>query len=355
MSIPIIDETDGNTLFKNDIFLETYRKMTDNLIKLVDFSEFKYYKYGQHKENTGVLFFYKEEWIWSWVNTINTNYSCFYLMVNRANLIIKDILKNDRPYVNFIDSKDKIKELHYLFEILTNYKQELFTPKYGSKKNSLFNLMRFKTMDLWYGSKMSEVYVVSNMICFFDDLIGHELDFRRGDKDDMTKGKDFGIIRKIGKKSIQHKNDRLLKYENDYYYFNTLLYSEKNYGSVDYLSITNKQKDIFLFENSKDRSLCGMFILPNGKKHFRIHKSLKIEPKKLLKMSLTKNLEELLKFCGKHNINFHMENNNNVELNTIEYTDNPEPNIHIEYTNLDDDTFPDKVNLVLEDLKQRFK
>ena len=148
-------------------------------------------------------------------------------MVNRANLIIKDILKNDRPYVNFIDSKDKIKELHYLFEILTNYKQELFTPKYGSKKNSLFNLMRFKTMDLWYGSKMSEVYVVSNMICFFDDLIGHELDFRRGDKDDMTKGKDFGIIRKIGKKSIQHKNDRLLKYENDYYYFNTLLYSEK--------------------------------------------------------------------------------------------------------------------------------
>ena len=184
MSIPIIDQTDGNTLFKNDIFLDTYKKMTNNLIKSVDFSECKNYKYDQYKDDLGVLFHYKEEWIWSWVNTINTNYSCFYLMVNRANLIIKDILKNDIPYIEFIDSKDKIKELNYLFEILTNYKQELFTSKYSGKKNSLFNLMRFKTMDLWYSSKMSEVYVVSNMICFFDDLIGHELDFRRGDKDD---------------------------------------------------------------------------------------------------------------------------------------------------------------------------
>jgi hypothetical protein len=352
-----MDNIKANELFKgqngNKEFKNTYKNKVNQLLLSVDFSETPIYRIDKSEENgcTGVYDFINGKWMWSWMNAINTNYSCFELMVNKVNELIKRGLTNRNDILTFENQNTHIKDLDWLFDYLTGFKEDFFTPRH-SKKNSLFNQMRFKSQSTWYEGKLAEIYFLGNIGLYFDNVMQYDLSFKRGESDDMFLGKDFKIRTVNDEFSFQHKKDTLKYFDGDYYCFEKTIYDDKNYSTVDFISITCRTYKIYLFKNSSDPKLCGMSNY-YGKDFFTIHKSLLIEPKMETKIILVDTMESLLKFCFEHHINFFMDNDENSE-NSITLQTEPEYSVNIIFNNLEDVNFPQKVFKFYEDLQQLF-
>jgi hypothetical protein len=352
---------DGNQLYKNKTFKNGFRKKMDHLLSTLDFKkyglEYQYEYYGDVNPKIGVL--QKTKWglQWSWMNTINTNYTCYELIIDAVNLLIKNEIVKRVKFFTFDGTNDTNKELNDLFEILELYKEDFFTAKHKKNKTSLFNKMRFATQFIWYKSCLSEIFFLENIDHYFDNISGHTLCFERGSDDDMKNGKDFYVIINREFKSFQHKKDTLKYCDGDYYCFEKMNYDKENYKTVDYIAISIGTIKNYLFKNSDDEKLCGMRKLDDGKNYFLIHESLLVKPKpekKHTTMTLTENLHELLKFTCEKQIPFHMKRDENV-INSIEIVEGDELTIYVVYSDLEDDEFPKKVIDTLNDLKERFK
>ena len=354
----------GNQLYKNNTFKKGFMKRMDDLLSEIDYkkygSEYFYEGFGE-KNNYGVLINILGIVYWSWMNTINTNYTCYELIINAVNYLIdKKIVKRSDFFtfeINRKTNQEIEEELDDLFMILSSYKEDFFTTKHKENKTSLFNKMRFATQYSWYKSCLSEIFFLENIENYFDNISSFTLSFDRGDEDDMYKGKDFFVIINNISKSFQHKKDKLKYFDGDYYCFQNMNYDKKNYETVDYIVITIGTHKNYIFENSINEELCGMVTLEDGNKHFRIHKSLLLEPlegKKNTVMTLTENLLDLLDFANQKHIPFHMRREESL-INTIEIIEEDELSVHVSYNNLEDKEFPNEVKKVLENLKQRFQ
>jgi hypothetical protein len=317
------------------------------IVKSVNFDGFDEYKYGLCDFNNeyGVLRFVFGIWEWSWMETINSNTSCVHLLIqdynqnNEINITYSDFINNSNVTISLF------------FDYLEKEKQRIFTPE-----SDIFNRLKFATQYSWNSGKSSEVSTYYTINKNVDGVIKCDLDFRRGDKEDRSKGRDFLLITNGVTKRAQNKRVKngLLAMDGDYWYFDKMYYHEEIYKNVDVLFIDDDTY-IYYFDNSDDRNLCGMFTSPEFNNKFRIHDTLKNKRMKKENEEVTNLLIELNKFTWEKNIEFFYVKDDQ-EKNSIGFVeDNGKQVIKFAFNNIDDDKLYEKLSSFFNELKETFQ
>lgn len=290
----IIFETFKNVFNRNNKFRYNLKIIINNSIKNVDYSGCKHYR---RNSEGNVFFLLFEKWIWAWLNSINTNYTCIFL-------IIEYICEKEKIVLTDLDfSSLKLeKTTNFIRENVEKHAQEIFTP--GS---DVFRKMFFATQKSWTKGCISTIITLNLISQKFK--IKCDLNFDRGVEDDMRKGIDFILNIDGETKSVQHKSS-FLNDEGEYFTSNSLIYNELIYrNNVDLISVQSKN-EIYFFKNSKNHNLIG-----NKNKKFFVYKT-----EIVAHMSVEKNgeelenlLVELNQLCFKENYIFMFERDNSNE------------------------------------------
>lgn len=266
---------------------EIFQGIVDRILASVDYSEDKIYKRGEYNGKVGVLQKVDEVFIWCWINTINTNYSCIEAIINFLNSVSQIKL----TYQLFLKSKS---EFNNLFEkLLYEYRDVVF-----KKGSEIFTKMFFITQKTWNDGLISTISAAFTINKHFKTSIS--LGYNRGENEDMNGGCDFIIEIDGVKLRTQHKKIRFLDTYEGFYKTKGFEYNEKTYRKyVDIISIDHGD-EIYLFKNSKDNKLCGT----DEYGVFYIHESLIIKIMKKENQIIEKLLLELNRLCFEKRIMF---------------------------------------------------
>jgi hypothetical protein len=323
-------------IYNNNKLVRDLLKTTINdLLPTVDFSKNKK-SYQFNKTESAVYINLFGKWVWSWMNTINTNYSCLYILIDELNKIRtepKKILASDLE-------NNTQQTIDYLRSRLEIHKQVFFTP--GS---DIFKKMFFVTQMTWNKGFISVLSGVITISKYFD-VEKFNLEYRRGIKDDMTKGCDLIIYFDGRKHSTQHKIARLYD-KGGFFISDNFIYNEKTYrDNLDLISIEDKGK-IYLFYNSKDKNLCGT----NERGHFKIYKTILIKPMYKENQDVTDLLLELNQICFRKNIIFEFEKGNGKENYFIDEIKKEKRSIRFFLNDIEDENLSEKIKKQIEILK----
>lgn len=266
---------------------EIFQGIMDRVIGSVDYSEDKIYKRGEYNGKIGILQKIKEVYVWCWINTINTNYSCIEVIIDFLN----SVSPNKLTFQLFLKSKLEFNELFQ--KNLYEFKDVIF-----KKGSEVFTKMFFITQKTWNDGLISTINVAFTISEHFKTSIS--LNYNRGENEDMNEGCDFIIEIEDEHHRTQHKKIRYLNKENDFYKTDRFEYNEKTYRKyVDLISIDHGDK-IYLFKNSKDNELCGTDYYGV----FYIHESLLIKVMKKENQIIEKLLLDLNRLCFEKRIIF---------------------------------------------------
>lgn len=319
-----MNKTDFNEIYK--FFKVRFQKIIDEVLLKVDFSDVDDYKYDPEKG--GILILRNGKWYWSWMNTINTNYSCLYIL-------IKSVFKNIDP---MIFSSIRIeKTFNKLTEELNKNKQILFTPK-----SEIFFDLLLTTQFTWNTGIISTIKTISTINKFYN-IKEIKMNFERGVIDDM-KGVDFTLTFDGEELRNQHKSCDV-NLVNDYYVSNRFIYNEKTYRyNVDSMTMESNGK-IYFFYNSTDKNLVNT---TNNKLH--IHKKLLINIMTIEENIFIQKLTELNQLCFEKRIEFIFEVDESNENKLI--TTNNGKIITLYLNNVNDEKIIDILTEKIKELQQ---
>lgn len=280
-----------NIWFKYNWFSNKLQNIITTELLKVDFKNRKIYeiKYNPELGVNGVYNYFFNIWDWSWMNTINTNYSAIYFLLRQ----LYKLEKRNFSVENF--EKNLKSELNFIEKSLPKHRQFIFS------KGKVFRDMFFVTQKTW---NLGIISIISTMITFSKKykIDISKINFKRGQKDDLMKGCDFKITIDGEEKVVQHKSTNI-KQEGDCFVSTGFIYNEKTYrNNVDYISIEYKN-EIHLFKNSTDPNVCGM---RNG--IFFIKKTQKIDTMQKNLGKTSDFLKQINLICCKNNILFQFEN-----------------------------------------------
>jgi hypothetical protein len=276
-----------NEIYYRDEKLRYFFTTTiNNTLKNVDYSCDKMYKreYDPVNDDIGVLMRIPttEIYVWSWINTINTNSSCIYHIVD------------------FINQNSEIKLTYDLYYKENELFKNIFTQKLNELKqiiftrgSEIFTKMFFVTQNTWnigLISIISSIYTISEHF-----KIATTINYNRGNKEDRNKGCDLEIFLSDKWNKTQHKKISYLNYDENQKIFTTrkFLYNERTYrNNLDLISIDDGMF-IYLFKNSADPKMCGT----NGNSDFFITENLLIKKMTKEKLEIENLLLELNRIC----------------------------------------------------------
>lgn len=314
---------------------EKLHNSINHVLDNVDFSNSKFYKidYNPDIKKNGVYVNLFGKYKWSWMNSINTNYSCLYILIDDINHVEKrKILGPD-----LLNNTDET--IDYFTEVLLKNKQLYFTPGHP-----VFKKMFFMTQYTW---NIGLISVLSGLITISKhfDIDVYDIEFHRGTKEDMGRGCDLKIYLDGRKHNTQHKIANL--YDKGGYFISTnFIYNENTYRDLDLISIESKGK-IYLFSNSKDKNLCGI----DTRSNFKIYKTLLIKVMHKEKEEVSDLLIELTRLCGKKEIIFEFEKGNGKENYFEDKTKDRMKTLRFFLNNLEDENLADKIKNQIEKLK----
>lgn len=329
----MIREQFNEIYFKNRYIREKILNGINNVLSLVEFSKNSIYKIGLNPETDthGIYIYLFGKWRWSWMNSINTNYSCLYQLIDEVNgTESRKILESD-----LLNNTDET--LEYFFSILLKNKQTYFTP--GSK---VFKKMFFDAQYTWSvgtASLVSDIVTISKNF----DVEQFNMDYHRGTKDDMSKGCDLKIYLDGRRYDVQHKKCNL-EDKGGYFVSNNFIYNNKTYKHVDLISIESKDK-IYLFHNSEDKNLCGK----DDRGYFKIYKTLLIKPMYKENQEVSNLLIELIKVCGRKEIIYEFERGNGKQNYFEDKTKDSVKSLRFFLNDLHDENL---VNIIKEQLEK---
>lgn len=312
-----------------------FQSIIDKVLLTVDFSDDRIYKRDFHSNGVlGILQKYGGNYIWSWMNTINTNHSCIYYIIDTLNG-----LSNEKLTLELF--KTDSNRFFSLFESLLDKNKNIIFRK-GSE---IFTKMFFITQNTWnigIISMISAVYTINER---FKTSI--TFNFNRGDSSDMNEGCDFIIFINNEPHKTQHKKIKYFNEVGDFYVTKTFIYNEKTYrNNLDLISIDNEDK-IYLFRNSKDTSLCGTD--SNG--NFFIHKSLIVEIMTKQKEKIENLLLELNRLCFQKRMIFSFNKGESGENYFEEEIIGDTSSLCFYLNNIDDKKLPQKIQEQINKLK----
>jgi hypothetical protein len=187
------------------------------------------------------------------LNKLNTNYSCFCILLNDINQVLNS--KNE-PEIKIIGLKpfEQISEVKKLVNVLNEYKFRIF-----SQKSSTFqNLMKVLTQtDSWGQSREDKTIEILKKQFGKDNVnaVG-----KLGSKEDMIGGIDCEVIVDGVKKTAQIKPFTGEKeIDNSVMILGTA--NVKRY-STDWLIFTRNNKEVLIFDNKHSKIMDGQYIFP---------------------------------------------------------------------------------------------
>jgi hypothetical protein len=187
------------------------------------------------------------------LNKLNTNYSCFCILLNDVNQVLKS--KNE-PEIKIIGLKpfDQISEVKKLVNVLDEYKSRIF-----SQKSSTFqNLMKVLTQtDSW--GQAREDRTIQILKKQFGEKNVNAIG-KLGSKEDMIGGIDCEVIIDGVKKTAQIKPFTGEKEIDD----SVMILGTANVKrySTDWLIFTRNNKEVLVFDNKHSKIMGGQYIFP---------------------------------------------------------------------------------------------
>jgi hypothetical protein len=234
----------------------------NSILSKIDYSQYPNFKWdinpdileNRHstKNKYGVWVLINGEWRWSWINTIETNYSALFILVEFFN-------ENVGPPINLENLNNNFtKECNRLLLFIFNNSEMVFG--FGGTTD-LSKKLQVATGFSWYGSKFSEMtfirmYNQYNLEVFIPK--------NRGNGDDYT----FGIDFKIGDHTYQHKIDKVELINDSCLLHSSNIHKSKHekvdrfvyeYGNSIYLFDTTNISDPNIIE------LPNMLVIPNDR------------------------------------------------------------------------------------------
>lgn len=321
---------------KNQYIRQKLLIVINSVLSSVDFSNVKLYKIDSNPETKTNRIYVNlfGTWRWSWMNSINTNYSCLYILIDEIN-------KTEQRKILSSDLINKTDEtIEYFSNILLKNKQNYFTP--GS---TVFRKMFFMTQNTWNKGLISVISGLITISKHFDIDI-YNVEYHRGTQEDMSRGCDLKIFLDGKSHNTQHKIANLYD-KGGYFTSNNFIYNENTYReNLDLISIESNGK-IYLFSNSKDKNLCGT----DDRGYFKIYKTLLIKIMHKEKEDISNLLMELTKVCGKKEIIFEFEKGHGKENYFEDKTNDKIKSLRLFLNNLEDDNLADKIKNQIEKLK----
>lgn len=328
----MITEKEFKEIYSAVKLYEPLMKIINRQLKLVNFEEVKQYRHGR-----GVEILKNNIWYWSWMNSINTNYTAIYQ-------IIKFINQKETRKIKFLDfvSDKKDDTLKYIEECIVKYRQDIFTP--GSE---VFKNMFFATQWTWNRGIISTINCVLTLKTRYD-IKCDNLNFERGEDVDMRKGTDMFLFFEDEFRSSQHKSVKITKNGN-FYTSTNVHYNENTYRKNLDLLTFESDNEIHIFRNSKrtEDNLCGM----DKQNHFFISEDLRIDTIPIEQLEIKEILNEMNNLCKENNVVFDFKNNES----SLNYFEGNEKSFTFFLNDINDEKIVKIVSDKLYVLKQRFE
>ena len=187
------------------------------------------------------------------VNKLNTNYSCFCVLLNDINTVLE---RSNQPKIEIVGKTpaEQLSEVKKLVKILDQYKARIF-----NRESSTFqNIMKILTQTDSWGQKREDVTVEILKKKFGNDnVMGIG---KLGSREDMIGGIDCEIIVNGKKHTSQIKPfSSIKKIENEIHVFGSA--NVKKY-STDWLIFTKNNKDVVIFRNKNTKIIDGQYVFP---------------------------------------------------------------------------------------------
>jgi hypothetical protein len=233
----------------NPIIKQIYRAGIDSALKSV-FSE-NYYERGEAGggEMSGVYNLEGEGR--SVLNKMNTNYSCFCILMKDINKLLSSL---NQPTLDLIGQtpKKQIEEVNRMVSIIDQFKFRIFATKSKTFQNILSTLSQNNKL----GDEREDKTVV-NLKKIFGDKNVIKVG-KLGDKDDMIGGIDAEIIIDGKKNTAQIKPFKYFTTKDGKY----TIFGTGNVKSykTDLLIFIKYNNDMLIFDNNKTKIVGGNFV-----------------------------------------------------------------------------------------------
>lgn len=331
--------------------IDDIKKLTNNKkltlllythVKHADYSSTNKYKRGIRSttQKDGILMCLFGDWMWSWHNAIDTNYSCIKIIFDYIEKTFGRKFKIDDFNENNIDQTIK-----FIDDCLIICSKYLF-----ASDSDEFIAMQFASQRSWNIGKISEfasIYTLkSNSI-----IAGYTNSYERGNEEDIKNGRDYHIKLISNEEGfVQEKFSKDLFYymDGESYGFKGLGYIKEKYSSeyVKFLVISNGIL-IFIFKFEKN-------LLQNDNGILIINKNLMIteKPMKNMLRNVSDMLFELNTYLSENHIQFIFEMGENITSSKIEdLMDNGDRVVKIELSDKDVDEFSITLSKFLNEIK----
>lgn len=278
---------------------------------------------------------FNEKGRWSWTNRINTHPNCCLSFYNWATKYDPDM------FIDFGNPKYHQYNAKKMWEFIDKFFETIFTTKVTDK---YLRELKVKCQKSWNNGNITVVSIVSSLFNVFGNVTNIEYTFDYGDGDDMN-GVDLRFTLPNGEiKTMQIKSGTFLDMRDEFLVTgspNDLEYKEDYYG---YSSLNdNGYTSVIVFDNTPQLYKDGETI---------IVKSEHVKYNKIEHMPITKKLNELLILCGKHNIEFTLKKE--TELNQVTY-DSETNKVSINFVDSEDKELETLLTNQINELKELFK
>ena len=187
------------------------------------------------------------------INKLNTNYSCFCVLLNDINQVL---VKSGHPEITMVGltPAEQITQVKKLVSVLEHFKHRIF-----SRQSATFqNIMKILTQTDSWGQKREDVTVDILKRKFGKDnvnAIG-----KLGSREDMIGGIDCEITVKGIKLTAQIKPFTSLKnIDGEIHVFGSA--NVKKYNT-DWLIFTKNNKEVVIFRNKNSKIVDGVYVFP---------------------------------------------------------------------------------------------
>jgi Fe-Mn family superoxide dismutase len=235
----------------NPIIKHTFKNAINRILREV-FAE-NYFGNNDYKEGEIAGIYNLEKEGRSIINKLNTNYSCFCLLLNDVNKVLKHIGMEEIKIIG-LPPKEQLIQTKKFIELIDYYKFRIFNPESSTFKN----LMRVLTQtDKWGQIREDETIKILKKKFGKENVISVG---KLGSDDDMNKGIDCKIIINGATITCQIKPfSSFKKIDNKLFIYDSA--NVKKY-TTDWLIFTKNNKEVLIFKNYNTNIVGGNYVFP---------------------------------------------------------------------------------------------
>jgi len=235
----------------NPIIKNTFKDAINKILKEV-FNE-NYFDANEYENGETSGIYDLERKGRSVINKLNTNYSCFCILLNDINKVLRHYDKEEIKIIG-MTPKDQVNQTKRFVEFIDEYKFRIFNTESQTFKNIMNKLIQ---TDSWGQKREDETIEILKKKFGEKNVIPIG---KLGSKSDMIGGIDCIIIKDDKKITIQIKPfSSFKKIDNMIVVYDSA--NVKEY-TTDWLIFTKNNKEVLIFKNDNTKIVDGNYVFP---------------------------------------------------------------------------------------------